>query len=267
MTEALQNPPSVYLRGLVQLANNRPKEALQEFERTPIQRIPASYLYPPTRTFSAVYPLRPNPYLVPLRTAVDAGKVSPLIQARVMTQDGRLLEGLNRYLTTDPRQWSRYDVECIRAIARHSGLQSEVQRMLQAAFLARRVPANLASDLRQVAMQRIEPEAESNLKRRLVDRSALNSGIRQLAEASAIRMLGSRKQFLEQDYGAILEQHKDVEPVNQTSELVLMLFLAASAEPDRSAAYRWGQELKRRYPGVEVSRWVDGLAEASGNKG
>ena len=72
-----------------------------------------------------------------------------------------------------------------------------------------------------------------------------------------------RELFMSQDYDRLVEKHRDASPTRLSSEQNLMLFLSALSERERSLATKWGQELKRRNPQSETTRWVDSLTSTA----
>ena len=72
-------------------------------------------------------------------------------------------------------------------------------------------------------------------------------------------MQRARRLFMERRYEDLLEGFGDVQPIQATTEMSTIVFLAALERGDAHLAYRWGQELKRRHPDRELARWVAGL--------
>jgi hypothetical protein len=259
MTAELENPPAIYLRGLLLLTDSKPEQALTAFGRVPEGEIPPSYLYPPYRLHRHLRPKEPNPFLTWLKTAISADKVSPLIQARVQAQEGELNTALSNYLKTDPAQWVRYDVECLRIIGRHEGFHSEVRRLIAGAIKSRRLSEPMARALLPIAGTGTNASDVEAFKRILREELERNGETAKIATLSAAQLLETRKLFLERKYGALLKKYQLGEPMALSTETVLLLFLSAIKEDDRLEVYRWGQEIKRRHPDRETTNWVNQL--------
>jgi len=259
----VQNPAALYLKGFVLMITNKPIQALRSFNRLVVADMPAPYLYPPYRLQRRMRPEAPNRYLGALTQAIDAGEVSPLIAARVQSQDGDPSSALSSYLQTDPAQWATYDVDCIKKIGLHSGLSSEMRRMIVGAFKSGRVSAKVEGPLRQVLALESDPAEIRAFKRKLKEELIQDSGKGKMAVSSMKQLLETRKLFVQRDYQTIIDQHRDASPMALPNESVILLFLSGVRLENRLEMDRWGQELKRRYPIQEVTEWVSGLTTSA----
>jgi len=225
--------------------------------------MPAPFLYPPYRLQRRMRPAAPNRYLGALNQAIDAGSVSPLISARVQAQEGDPYAALSNYLQTDPAQWVAYDVKCIKKIGQHSGLSSEMRRMVFGALKSGRVSAKVEGPLGQVLALENDPAEARAFKRNLKEELIQDSSTGKMAVASLKQLLATRKLFVQRDYQTIIDQHQDANPLALPNESVLLLFLSGVRVEDRLEMDRWGQEIKRRYPNQEVIDWVSELTTSA----
>lgn len=253
-----QNPAAMYLRGFALMVNNQPLQALTVFDQLSIRDIPSNFLYPVYRLHQQMQPgsVSFNRYLDTLKRAISSGSVSPLIAARVQAQDGDLYSALSNYLKTDPAQWVTYDVKCIRRISQHSGLFSEVLRMISGAVKSQRLSEKVEEPLRQLLTSEKDSEEVIELKRILEKELVKDSSSGKIAVSSIKQMLDTRSIFLQRDYQKILSKHQDTNPMMVSNESVLILFLSSVQLKNRLEMDRWGQELKRRFPNREVAAWV-----------
>jgi len=208
-------------------------------------------------------PAAPNRYLGALNQAIDAGSVSPLISARVQAQEGDPYTALSNYLQTDPAKWVTYDVKCIQKIGQHSGLSSEMRRMVFGALKSGRVSAKVERPLRQVLVLENDPAEVRAFKRKLKEELIQDSGTGKMAVASIKQLLETRKLFVQRDDQKVIDQYQDASPMALPNESVLLLFLSGVRLEDRLEVDRWGQEIKRRYPNQEVIDWVSELTTSA----
>ena len=263
LTDDAQNPTALYLRGFVLMITNKPLRALKTFDRLDVKDMPAPFLYPPYRLQRQMRPEAPNRYLGALIQAIDAGEVSPLIAARIQAQDRDPSSALSNYLKTDPAQWVTYDVECIKKIGLHSGLSSEMRRMIFGALKSGRVSAKVEGPLRQVMALENDPAEVRAFKRKLKEELIQGSSTGKVAVSSIKQLLETRKLFFQRDYQTIVDRYQDANPMALPDESVLLLFLSGARLEDRLEMDRWGQEIKRRYPNQEVIDWVSELTTSA----
>lgn len=256
-----RNPAALYLRGFSLMVNNKPLQALTVFNQLNTKDIPAKFLYPVYRLYSQMQPgsVSVNRYLNALNGAISSGSLSPLIAARVQAKDGDLYSALSNYLKTDPAQWVTYDVECIRRIGQHSGLSSEVLRMISGAVKSQRLSEEVEESLRLLSTSEKDLEEVIEFKRILEKELVQDSSSGKLAVSSIKQMLDNRTLFLQHDYQKILSQHQDTNPLMAPNESILILFLSSVQLKNRLEMDRWGQEIKRRFPNREVAAWVSEL--------
>ena len=257
LARGMERPPAVYLGALLLVSQREAEQALASFGKIDPQVIPPGFLYAPYRLHQALEPTTPNPYLPPLRKAVAAGLVSPLIQARVQVRDGQLSKALGSYLKTDPADWASYDLETLQRIANHQGLAADLSKMIGGALASGRVKPRLAPALQRIATQpATQPDIEA-FKEELRLAVESDTPVGRLAVESARSMLRDRKLFVARRYRALLDLHSGAEPVALPTETALLLFLAAVDLKEQLEIDRWGQELKRRHAEPEVRRWVN----------
>jgi hypothetical protein len=177
----------------------------------------------------------------------------------VQAQEGNLYSAFTSYLQTDPAQWKRYDIECLKKISYQEGLKTEVRRMIAGALKSQRLPISLKKELIQVAISGSDQADVREFKSQLKEELIQDSPTSKIAVSSIARMLDARKLFLQRDYKSLLEQYQKSDPMGMTTEATLMLFLSAVELNNRLEIDRWGQEIKRRYPNQEVVNWVNKL--------
>ncbi len=244
------------------MVEQKPAQALAAFETLDPDTLPPSFLYAPFRLQQTLRADVPGAYLVALRQAVSAGRVSPLIQGRVQARDGDLSGALASYLRTDPGTWAGYDLESLQRIATHQGLRAELRNLIAAALASARVAPRLESALRHIVRGEsamLEPDTfKSELRRAIEEQTPAGK----LAVESAKKLLNDRKQFLRKDYAALLDAHRRATPMDLSTETVLFLFLSSVELKRRMEMDRWGQELKRRHSEREVREWVSEMTES-----
>lgn len=263
LTSGMPGAAAVYLRGLFFLIERQPAKALEAFDTIAADAIPATFLYAPYRLHEYMKPSEANRYREFLLRAAARGEVSPLIQARLQAQEGNLFAALSNYLRTDPALWAGYDIECLRKMANHSGLASEVRKMVAGALKSNRLDREVADELRKIFAPGSANAEAREFKRLLKEELVRNGSGAKMAIASAANLLETRKLFMERNYTAVLERHEKATPMALTTETVLVLFLSALQVGNRLEVDRWGQEIKRRYPFREAIDWVNGLTSAA----
>ena len=256
LADDVGTPPATYLHALLLILQQKPEQALATFASLDGQSIPPDFLYAPYRLQQTLQPGSPNPYQIPLRKSVAEGKVSPLIQARMQASDGALRHALRSYLRTDPASWTHYDFESLQRIATHQGLAPDLRRLISGALASGRVQQGLVAPLRQVARGGSTPDAE-DFKSQLQREIEAGTPAGQIAIESAKRLLSDRNLFVGRKYAELLAVHQASEPVELSTETVLLLFLSAVELKQQIEMDRWGQELKRRHGEVEVRDWVN----------
>jgi len=262
-TPGAKNPAAIYLRGLLLLIDKKPKRSLAAFNMIEIKDIPPFFLYPPYRLHRHLNPREPNPYLDPLRKAIAAVEVSPLVKARVQIREGKPLSALSSYLQTDPARWVRYDIECLKTISNHPGFHSELRRMIAGALQSGRVEKPMAEALRRIVVLGTKKSEVREFKNRLKQELVQNSRIAKLFVASIAELLETRKLFLEREYKKILEIYHDANPIELPTETILLLFISAVQGNNRLEMDRWGQEIKRRYPFEGAVSWINELTASA----
>ena len=257
-TADVQNPAALYLRGFAFMINNQPLQALTVFSQLSIRDIPVNFLYPVYRLNKQLQPesVTFQKYLQAMQRAISTGSVSPLIAARVEAQEGDLYAALASYLKTDPAQWVTYDVKCIRRIAQHSGLNSEVLRMISGAVKSQRLSKAVEEPLSRLLTTEKDLTGVTAFKNSLKKELQQDSSSGKIALSSIKQMLDNRTVFLQRDYQKLLSTHKDTNPLIVPNESVLILFLSSVQLKNHLEMDRWGQEIKRRYPNREVMEWV-----------
>jgi len=65
--------------------------------------------------------------------AVAEQRVPPVVQARVLWNQGLMQEALRVYLKSDPASWASQDILAFRSLRFHAGLANNTAAMLQAA--------------------------------------------------------------------------------------------------------------------------------------
>lgn len=258
-TEQTTNPPTIYFRGLLLLIDGRSEEALESFDTVPLDAIPAEQLYAPYRLHDAQRPAQPNAYFSRLLSSLEQGRLTPLLAARVLARANQFEKSLGAYLATDPGTWTRHDASCLQRISIHSGLESEVRRLVMGAIGGGRIPSANEDAFLQLGFQDVRRRPIEGLRQQLRDRLEQDPRVSSVVVSSLKKMGKDRELFLNKQYRDLLDLHQDSNPVQVTSELALMLFLSALSEGERELSKLWGQELKRRHPHPETLQWVHDL--------
>jgi hypothetical protein len=259
VVDALASDPraeAYYLRGLLQLAEQRPEYALAAFDAIPVDRMPALHLYAPFRLHAALRPGRPNRYWAPLVAARRDGRLPPLVAARVAVAEGDLKAAVASYVSSDPAQWARHDLDAFRALLLHAGLSPDTRTMLVAAMRAGRVPDRLRQDLERLLSTAGQSAPADEVKARLRRLLADNPAAREVAVAAATEQLRVRRLFLERQYVTLVREHRASDPTNLTDAALVILMLSASRVGETDMSDLWAQELRRRYPAPDVVRWI-----------
>jgi hypothetical protein len=97
-TVATRHPPTLYLRGLLILAQGDRPGALATFQAVPVDVVPESYLYAPYRLQTELQPDASNSFRAPLVRAAAQGRLPPLLEARVLAREAHPKQALNGYL-------------------------------------------------------------------------------------------------------------------------------------------------------------------------
>ena len=257
LANGVHTPPATYLRALLLILQQQPEQALAAFDALDIRTLPPAFLYAPYRLQQTLHPENPNPYLTALRKLVAEGKGPPLIQGRVQAFDGDLREALGSYLRTDPASWAQYDLESLQRIGTHQGLVPDLRRLIVGALASGRVQQGLVAPLQALARSgAAAPDAEE-LKRQVTRAIEAKTPAGQIAVESVKKLITDRNLFVGRQYAELVATYRESEPVELSTETVLLLFLAAVEIKEEIEMDRWGQELKRRHAEVEVRDWVN----------
>lgn len=241
--------PCRYLRGMIEMANSRPAQALAEWEKIPLDEIPVDALYAPWRLagdFPGV-----NRYDAALVSAVRSGKTSPLVSARWHALVGDYLPALEAYLKSDPAQWTPHEVEQFRVMKLHSPVAPDVDRILAGALQGQRVPVSLRADLARIIKHKPVPESKKVAELLKKDPSFSAAAIQ-----AASQQLDLRQAFAANRFSEVVEMTRPLDPSRASNEAVLLAFLAASKTGERQTANRWAEEWLRRNPGKETEIWI-----------
>jgi hypothetical protein len=249
-------PAASYLRALMRLARGEPETALEALASIPVEAIPPAFLYAPYRLHGELRSGAPNPYLAPLRAAVEAGAVGPLVRARVRSLDGNAAAALTDYLKTDPSRWTRRDVVCIAAILRHEGLARDARALVAGALGSGRVADPLRGPLSFLVIRRERDDALAARELRLREGLRGNGAAAGVAAESARLILELRRRFLARDYRGVLALYPDSAPSSLSTETILLTYLSSMALGDHEAGEPWALELRRRHPEPEVLDWL-----------
>lgn len=262
-TVATRHPPTLYLRGLLILAQGDRPGALATFQAVPIDVVPESYLYAPYRLQIELQPDAPNSFRAPLVRAAAQGRLPSLLEARVLAREAHPKQALNGYLRSDPSQWTDYDLNLFPFLLNHAGLERETRAVLRGALRGGRVHPELRTQLETLATGAPEPSTPTAVQNRLAPLLQGTPESRALAGQVAIQHLEIRRQFLQKHYAQLLGQHTHADPAAQADETVLLLTLSAARQADARALDRWSQEIKRRFPEPEVEQWIKNLRLAA----
>jgi len=252
---APSRPQVIYLAGIELLARGEEEAALEAFDDIPADRIPVDLAYAPYRLHSALRPDVRSPHATRLLEAALGNELPDLLEARVLAQEGHVPESLTAYRATDPALWTRHDMSCLEMVAHHGALKPDLDSMIWRAMARRGAKDPLEEDLRAL----VKGKGTDRMERRFRSQLAGDPEARQIAVKSLQRMQEARRLFMEQRYWDLLQTFGDALPTRVTTEMSTILFLAALEQGEAHYAYRWGQELKRRHPDRELSRWVANL--------
>lgn len=264
LAQGSSNVVAIYLGALWSLMDNHAPEALEQFLRIPADQIAPAYLYAPFRLYEQLNGSKDNPFFTPLMQAVESGKASPLVQARMYVLKGDASQAIAKYLSTDPAAWAHYDVQRLSQLRHHSGYTSEVDGMIYAALKGGRVTSVLFSELVDLVST---SSADSNMSLgsgefadmlEQQDERALQLGVE-----SAKQILKQRQHFARREFDRVLQMNINKLPANLTTESVTLSFLAAAALKDAMQVELWGQEIKRRHPDQETLEWLATITTTS----
>lgn len=260
-TAALKNPTALYLRAMLQLAANDPRGASATFGKISPSEIPEALLYAPYRVFRSESG-QPNPFRERMKAAVAQGAVTSLVQARVHAAEAEFDLALKAYMSSDPAEWTRFDVVQFRALRMQSPLANDTAAMLQAALKAGRVPQKLRPELLAVLETPYDKAALEQMKAQLLAAMHSTPDLRNAAIAGAEQQLAARQKFAQKKYREMLAEYRERAPESLPDETVLMLVLGSAQEKDSAAFSPWSQELTRRYPTPEVQKWIKQIRPA-----
>lgn len=245
-----------YLRGLLLIAEQRPEEALAAFDSIPVDRIPAGHLYAPYRLQGALRPGMANPYRAPLVAARRAGRLPPLVGARVAVAEGDFRAAVRGYVSSDPAQWASHDLTAFRALLLHAGVSPDTRTMLAAATRGGRVPARLRADITELLSASGRVALPEQLKAALVRLLTENPAAREVAMAAATAQRRARGLFVARQYAVLVDEYRSSDPTSLPDGTLVVLLLSAGRSGEADLRDLWAQELRRRYPGPELERWL-----------
>lgn len=254
------HPPTIYLRGLIALANDDPQQAAKDFSRLTPEELPTALLYAPWRVLAGVRPGEENPFAAPLLRAAEADEIAPLLAARVFAFEAAPTKALQAYLASDPGQWAELDLEAFRLLLLDEAARNDAGNLLLAAFRGGRLPEALRPQVARLLLQGAQAAAVGP---QLKDFLASNPEVRAVADEVLISLLEDRKLFMEEKYADFLAKHRSSETGGLIDETVILLVLAAAADPQGEDFSRWAQELSRRFPQPEVTAWLESLRTAN----
>ncbi|MFT4719775.1 MAG: hypothetical protein ACI9SB_000943 [Candidatus Azotimanducaceae bacterium] len=238
-----------YLKALLRLAQGHAAEADRLFAEIPLDQIPVSMLYAPFRVREGG-DAKENPYLLPLITAGEEGKLPKLVHARLLVRAGVLEQALQKYAMTDPSRWAQYDLASFEIFLRHDGLSDDAMTFANAVIAGGRMESTLASSLKDVLVAPPVPPSSEMLESDL--------GQATMADINALRL-----RFVRQEYAAITAAFKSRAANTVSDETNLLVFVSAVASAESVEADKWGQELKRRFPDKETEQWIVNLRKTS----
>lgn len=245
-----------YLRGLLEIAEARPEEALAAFDSIPLDQIPVVHLYAPYRLHGALRPGRMNPYRAPLVAARRAGRLPPLIAARVAAAEGDFRATVKSYVTSDPAEWVRHDLVAFRALLLHAGFAPDTRTMLAAALRAGRVPVRIQADIEELLRLNGRHAPPDELRAGLRKLLTENPAARDAAIAAATEQLRVRRLFLARQYAQLVDDHRASDPTSLPDATLVVLLVSARQAGALDLGDLWAQELRRRHPEPEFERWL-----------
>ena len=257
LIDDMSTPVTLYLKALLLLAQNQPKQALGVFNQIQIDRIPPNFLYAPHRLHQVINGTENDKYRELLEKAVNENQTSALITARVLAANGALEDALSSYLQSDPASWASYDLVLFRRIGSYEGLSVDLARMLTGAISSGRAKADLVPQLAQIARQPADGSEIADFENRIRNAIKNDTPEGRIALESARNLLRDRKIFLSRQYQELIKLYSAAKPIKLSTETVLLLFLSSVELQDQEQAETWGQELKRRHGETEVRDWVN----------
>jgi hypothetical protein len=251
---ASTDPATQYLAAMLHVRLGQANEARNIFLRLDPGAVPVQHLYLPYRICQEP-DASVNPYAARMRVAAEIDALPPLEAARFHAHQGQLSEALRSYLRTDPASWSPHDADALKRIKLIPGLRPDAERIIEGALRSQRLPPEVAASLLDRAPRKIVNE-QKNAVRRAV---ASDKEATRLVVSVLERTLSIRRLFLKREYDKLVEQHGRRNPIAESDEAILLLFLAAVQIKRSDLAESWGHEIKRRTPTEEVEEWVDRL--------
>lgn len=249
VSATVESHPCRYLRGMLELANSRPAEALAEWEKIPLSEIPVDALYAPWRVASGAD--GNNRYAGPLSEAVGSGKTSPLVAARWHALGGNYLPALDAYLKSDPAQSTPHEADQFRIMKLHTPVAADVDRLIAGDLRGKRLPEALKEDLARVIKEAPAPD-----KQRIAELLKTDPDFAAAATQAAARQLEIRQLFAANRFSEVVEKTRGIGLAAASTETVFLAFLAASKTGENETADRWAEELLRRKPGTETETWI-----------
>jgi hypothetical protein len=261
-TAGTENVAVRFLRGLLFLGMEEPRQALEEFRQVPPAEVPIAYLYAPWRVFVGSAPAEENPFAPPFYAAAREGHLAPLLQARALAWAGDFSGSLQAWLLTDPADWTSFDLTTFGLLRENEATASEAEMLLIGAWRGGRIPEALQPEFARFLLDlagfepeentdSVTPEQTEELRKLLSEDEQLF----QWAIDGLASLQEDRRLFLQEDYAVLLTRHANREyPV--TNETLLLLVLAASAEGTKGVFDGWAEELQLRFPEPEVREWL-----------
>gem|GEM_PF-5185695 len=251
------NSAFLYLAAMVRLAEADPLAGLKYFDRIRPTDVPPQFLYGPYRLQMSLRPDQTNPWAVPLRTAVEQKRVSPLIAARFKMHSGDLPGALELYLATAPSHWTMHDADLLESARLHSGLAPDTADLIRAAVQSQQLDPHVATRLNAL----LDPDVIQNLLaerlQSVFESTGEGTSDRTAVEQFAGQQLELRRMFVERRYSELLTRLQDQLPHTLPSETVLLLTLSAASVRDLTSFDAWSLELQRRFTSSDVAEWLN----------
>lgn len=253
--------PLLYAAALATLADGDAASSLHFFRRIDARSIPATLLYAPFRLQLELAPSSVNLFEPLLAAAVQHRDVPPLTAARYLGMCGHVNDALDAYLQSDPANWGDVELSVFRPMLTHAGAGRETRSMLAAALRGGRVESDLSAVIRQMVVE-IDYASETSERLRLTARIKSDEAFRKHVVRGASKQLEIRRAFMERRYDELVQTSRESSVLEQTSETVMLLSLAAARIGDNGEFSRWTNELKRRIPSDETQAWINELSAA-----
>jgi hypothetical protein len=258
--EKANSTQKIYLQALQEFTSGNIKKARDLFGQLTPEELPPGFLYAPYRAYKIADPAESNPFKTPLLELANKKQLPSIWVARLKCDEGNFFESLTVYWRTNPKDWTLHDIDCLVQISSLQGtgpdLLSLARKSISSGLLDENVQLALSESILETETQ-YNAKVDQSLVGKLQTEINRNSAIGKAVEASIQQALNLRSLFINKEYQKILELTENKDPIRQSNETLLMIFLAASQQGDLQQCAKWSQEIKRRNKDQETEKWVE----------